>query len=187
MLGAAQQSLDYGSERLFANMSRRLELASNGLATVGAAIHHPREVIDRKEQELTQAGIRLGTNLRSSVRDRQTRFAALSAVERLSGGVGRLIARSEAALSSSSQLLSSLSYERVLERGFALVRDAEGEPVLTAAATQTGQDVSMSFFDGTVGATITGEDLAPKFRKRPKPKKVETNKKGSRDGQGSLF
>lgn len=187
MLGAAQQSLDYGSERLFANMSRRLELASNGLATVGAAIHHPREVIDRKEQELTQAGIRLGTNLRSSVRNRQTRFAALSAVERLSGGVGRLIARSEAALSSSSQLLSSLSYERVLERGFALVRDAEGEPVLTAAATQTGQDVSMSFFDGTVGATITGEDLAPKFRKRPKPKKVETNKKGSRDGQGSLF
>ena len=168
-------------------MSRRLELASNGLATVGAAIHHPREGIDRKEQELTQAGIRLGANLRSFVRDRQTRFAALSAVERLSGGVGRLITRSEAALSSSSQLLSSLSYERVLERGFALVREAEGEPILTVAATQAGQDVSISFSDGTVGATIIGEDLGPKSPKKLKPKKVETNKKGSRDGQGSLF
>ena len=144
-------------------------------------------MIDRKEQELTQAGIRLGANLRSFVRDRQTRFAVLSAVERLSSGVGRLITRSEAALSSSSQLLRSLSYERVLERGFALVREAEGQPVLTAAATQAGQDVSISFSDGTVGATIIGEDLAPKFPKKLKPKKVETNKKGSRDGQGSLF
>jgi exodeoxyribonuclease VII large subunit len=53
-------------------------------------------------------------------------------------------------------LLESFSYERVLDRGFALVLSAAGEPVTRAFELHTGDDVSLRFGDGAVGARVTG-------------------------------
>jgi exodeoxyribonuclease VII large subunit len=53
-------------------------------------------------------------------------------------------------------LLDSYSYERVLERGFALVRTRAGEPVIAAAAVAPGAALTVAFHDGTVGVTADG-------------------------------
>ncbi len=49
--------------------------------------------------------------------------------------------------------LESVSYEKVLERGFALVSDGSGHPVTRAAAIRPGARLQIRFADGTIGAS----------------------------------
>ena len=46
------------------------------------------------------------------------------------------------------KLLESYSFHSVLNRGFALVRDQDGQPVLAAAGTQAGDTIGIEFADG---------------------------------------
>jgi exodeoxyribonuclease VII large subunit len=73
------------------------------------------------------------------------------------------------------RILTALSYQGVLARGFALVRDAAGEPVRSAGAVSTNDPLEIEFGDGRVPAVATG---GPAARKRRNPDK---------QGQGSLF
>jgi exodeoxyribonuclease VII large subunit len=67
-------------------------------------------------------------------------------------------------------LLESYSYERVLERGFALVRDAAGHPVTAAAEAPAGARLGIRFHDGEVAATVTGAHApAPRPPRRKDP------------------
>jgi exodeoxyribonuclease VII large subunit len=67
-------------------------------------------------------------------------------------------------------LLESYSYERVLERGFALVRDAAGHPVTAAAEAPVGARLGIRFHDGEVAATVTGAHTpAPRPPRRKDP------------------
>ncbi|MCE3231796.1 MAG: exodeoxyribonuclease large subunit [Rickettsiaceae bacterium] len=47
-----------------------------------------------------------------------------------------------------AKLLESYSYKKVLERGFAVVRDAKGSVILSAAAIATGEKLELEFHDG---------------------------------------
>jgi len=150
-------------------------------------------------ENLAQLDGRLIGGLRALVRDRAARFEGLSSVERMTGGINRSIANADAALKSSGQLLNSLSYERVLDRGFALVRDADGEPLMQASATSAGQAVSIHFSDGDVGATIMGSGGDQGGKSRPKAASRAAKAPGTsarsaakppakpEAGQGSLF
>ena len=53
------------------------------------------------------------------------------------------------------KLLESYSFHSVLNRGFALVRDQDGHPVLAAAGTRAGDTIGIEFADGRVGARVT--------------------------------
>ncbi|MCW5773039.1 MAG: exodeoxyribonuclease VII large subunit, partial [Rhodospirillaceae bacterium] len=100
---------------------------------------------------------------------------------RMPGLVKRRLADLEQRWASAGQLLESLSYQRVLDRGFALVRDAAGEPVTSAAGARPGLDVAIRFSDGEVGARIAGPAAPPA---RPAPKRRKT---GGNDDQGTLL
>jgi len=78
----------------------------------------------------------------------------------LSDMLGRLWDRLEGL----DRLLESLSYEQVLARGFALVRDAGGRPLLRAQAVEPGTALNIEFADGRVDAVADGAAPA-----RPKP------------------
>jgi exodeoxyribonuclease VII large subunit len=80
-----------------------------------------------------------------------------------------LLHRKELALANSAALLDSYSYEHVLKRGFALVRDANDAPLTNAAALSPGMNVALQFHDGRVGATVDGGDPARKAAKPGKP------------------
>ncbi len=82
---------------------------------------------------------------------------------------------------SAEQLLKAFSYQGVLARGFALVRDGEGHPLRTAAAVTGGTRLEIEFSDGRVGATAFGDGV-------PRPAKPKPRTRGSgTGGQGSLF
>lgn len=82
-------------------------------------------------------------------------------------------------LEQAERLLQSVSYQSILDRGFALVTDATGEIVRRAETVARGDALTIEFTDGKVAAIAAGGE-APKPKARPaaKPEK---------GGQGSLF
>ncbi|KQS81637.1 exodeoxyribonuclease VII large subunit [Rhizobium sp. Leaf384] len=105
--------------------------------------------------------------------------------DRLKGLSGRADAaiiadlrRARSTVSAQDRVLQSLSYQNVLARGYAIVRDADGAPVKAAATLSAGQSVALQFADGTVGA-ITTEGPAPRPRKRGSAEPSEPAKQGS--------
>ena len=88
------------------------------------------------------------------------------------------------------QLLKAFSYQGVLKRGFALVRDGEGRPLRAAAGVSSGMRLDIEFADGRVGAVADGEAKEPKPpaapRAKPRPRGGEGGS-GQGTDQGSLF
>ncbi|MBO6540674.1 MAG: exodeoxyribonuclease VII large subunit [Rhizobiaceae bacterium] len=90
--------------------------------------------------------------------------------------------RSRVRLGQSTRLLETLSHRSVLERGYALVLDADGGLVKRAAALSKGDEVAIRFADGDVGALATGGE-PPKA----KPKSQPAPQAKPSDVQGDLF
>jgi len=136
---------------------------------------------DRLEARLSNAAARL------SLRPATDRIARsrdhLAVLARRSGEIIALLSeRRERQLHEAARLLSSMSYRNVLNRGYAVVRDASDAAVDRAAALSAGDVLSLEFADGRIAATA-GDSDRPK--RRPAPKKVPAEK-SSKD-QGSLF
>jgi len=85
------------------------------------------------------------------------------------------IARRRLQLDNAAQLLASFDYRRVLERGFVLVRNAAGQPVLTAAAVAAGAALTLQFADAAITAVAAGRPAAA----APKPSDAAGRKQGS--------
>lgn len=95
------------------------------------------------------------------------------------------------------QLLSSLSYQSVLQRGFALVRDEAGQALRSVEQAAAGSRVEMEFADGRVQAQVLGDgaDAAPPVARaaaKPMaaakaPRRTSGGGGGNSGPQGSLF
>lgn len=110
------------------------------------------------------------------------------------------IERSRAILDMQSKLLSSLSYQSVLSRGFALVRDANGNAIRHAVTVTTGMALDIEFTDGRIMAEVIGPAVPttpsdqgdrgaatnPLVTRRPPLRKTPGNT-GGPGNQGSLF
>ena len=148
-----RQRFDVAAERLTNALRRNLDVHRRTYIET-AALLRPAGLKNRLAQsgERTQA---LGARMERCYR------------ARLSEGSGRL--------EGLARVLDSLSYRAVLERGFALVRGADGTLRRRAAAVVQGEALSLTFGDGTVSAAAV-EGAKPK----PKAKKGSGN-------QGDLF
>ncbi len=90
-----------------------------------------------------------------------------------------------------AQLLEAYSYQGVLGRGYALVKDERGHVVRAGKNLQSGQRVELVFHDTNKQAVIDGEDnppirIKPASLKPARPKKARKTKKPD-DNQGQLF
>jgi exodeoxyribonuclease VII large subunit len=72
----------------------------------------------------------------------------------------------------------------VLDRGFAIVFDAEGNPVKQAASVAAGDALSLRFRDGDVAVVADGRTDDESAARPSTPKKPVSSRPG---GQGSLF
>ena len=152
LLAEATQRLDDRAERLTAAAGRRLDRQGERLKALGLRLRTPREVADR-------ATIRLSTAERALIRV-----------------FTRRVEVAEHRLDSRAALLNSLSYRRVLGRGFVLVRGTDGKPLTRAAEIAPGAALTLAFADGQVAATAQGT---------PAPKPMRPGKTDTR--QGSLL
>ena len=79
-------------------------------------------------------------------------------------------------LEGQAKLLGTLSYHGVLERGFALVRDAEGRAVRKAAQLGAQDNVEIEFADGRVNAKVDAAAGGPAPGSAPAAAKPEGGK-----------
>ena len=188
------QLLDDG-RRLVSAMARLREECRLRLESAGRGLPDPHSLLAAKAQQLDDRAERLGLGLRGLVREKR------SAAERLAAGIrpgalvqlvnrrrdrtadlgarlqppmARRLAELNERLEQRGQLLESLSYNRMLDRGFALVQDRRGRPVTDTAGAGRAGRVRIRFRDGSVPARIEAPDghtagAAKGSRSRPRP------------------
>jgi len=142
VLGAAGQRVDRASDRLRAASRARLDNALTAIASIGG----------RHNKNLLAAGFAVGENKVASNWARITERAA------------RIYRDRKTALAGTARVLETVSYARVLERGFALVRDEAGALIRRAGAAPAGAHGEIQFADGARGVTFdgAGEGKPPK-------------------------
>jgi exodeoxyribonuclease VII large subunit len=201
-LGSRQRS----SVRRALNEARvHLKAAIRGLPRLEDIVALPRQRFDAADKRLQRA-------LLANTRAHHLRLVRTSGrltttvlLQRLGRGRERLEAlqaRTRVALTNrvssgrrhldgAGQLLKSLSYQSVLQRGFALVRDAQGRTVRLAASVGPGAILGVEFMDGPVtvevkagGAPETAPGVTLPQSVKPAPR-IKGGKPGG--GQGSLF
>ncbi|HJO69826.1 MAG TPA: exodeoxyribonuclease VII large subunit [Rhodospirillales bacterium] len=149
------QRLDDWTERLTNGLEVGLERRRARLGALAAGLVDPRARLARARDRLEAESRALAAAARSLLRDARSRL-------------GRV-----------SDLLESASFERVLERGFALVSERGGAPIATAAETAPGMDIAIRFSDAEAAATVTGSQVAPAERQRPR----RAGRKDTRQGE----
>lgn len=89
--------------------------------------------------------------------------------------------RAEEKLTSTARLLESLSFRRVLKRGYSIVWDETGKPISTVQDATPGRTVEVEFADGKAAATISvGKGGATPVRTPKKARsKLDEPKQGS--------
>ena len=152
------------------------------LDTVGPRSYHAvcRSITLRGET-LRQVGHRLAASREALLRAERTRLAQAAGVtrslgERLAPALHGQLARKASRLDAAAKLFDSLNYKSVLQRGFALVRDADGLPVRSADAVLDGQSLVLEFADGKADATGGRIGTRPRLSK---PKLVAAEEQGA--------
>jgi exodeoxyribonuclease VII large subunit len=180
--------------RLERGKSRAMDERRTRLVAAARALPKPDELLALARQRHDAVSSRLGRALTANTRLHQTRLVKVAArltgrpmlmnmkrsaadLAALAARAGRAIARGQdfrrQRYGAAAKLLESLSYNSVLQRGFAVVRDANDRPVPAAAQTAAGQGLDIQFRDGRVAVHVDGV--------KPKPQKP------AGAGQGTLF
>ena len=144
-------------------------------------------LVERRDRRLTEGFARGRAALTRIAGERRTRFERIGGRLRVEALANRLDSKRRA-LESQAKLLTSLSYQGVLARGFAIVRDETGAMVRRQTGLVDGQALDIEFADGRRGARVAGgaapspPSTAPLAVPEPSPRK-----RGGGSPQGSLF
>jgi exodeoxyribonuclease VII large subunit len=206
LLATRRQRLDLAGSRLGAALSGNVQAHRRGFARAAARLQprvlkgrivacHERVMTLGQRNARALAANTMGwhnrlrgseARLKPALRgETRLRRAALNGVQRRFRPelVKDRIAAGRARLAALDALRVAYSYKGVLARGFALVLDTEGKPIRRAAAIAPGAALAITFDDGTVAATATGDGPPAKAATR-QPARIETPAK---PGQPDLF
>lgn len=182
---------------------RILEEGKTKLRSAARGLPRLQDVLSLPRQRYDMAAGRLGLALQACAQRARGELAGVAArltpqplrlqvaryredinklVTRGTGAVHRGLEVKSTALATQAKLLATLGYQSVLERGFALVLDADGSPIRNASDTRSGQGLEVEFHDGRVGVVVAGG--APQ-KTPPRPKKAQAKKNPG--DQGNLF
>lgn len=166
LLGLATQRFDELAERLprgLQNVAQRKALGLNRLIG-GLSVSRLRQTANFQDKRLATTAIRLAPAYERRLSD--------------------LAAR----LDTAGRMLESLSFERVLERGFVLVEGDDGKPVARAADLGAGDKVQARFADASVSMEVLGGGVEPKpVKPKPKARPKKTKPTNPDERQGTLL
>jgi exodeoxyribonuclease VII large subunit len=166
-----------------------------------------REAVDRLVRRKSQAMARGSATRRARFERLAGTLSLRPALHRLERGRERLrdlgdrlgpcfaagIVARRRSLAAHAQMLGSLSYQSVLQRGFAVVRDETGRPVRHSRSLTHGDRLDIELADGRVAAEVQSTGSRPEEASGPpkeepaaRPARGTRSSKAGR-GQGSLF
>lgn len=191
-----------------AHHTRHVRIASRlSPRLLGTRLERARDRLDATERRARDALARIASSRRARLERISGRLQPAPLrhrVERCGERLGVLAARGRQAILNAAQhrhrlldaqakLLASLSYQSVLARGYALVRDAEGTMIRAAAAVSNGQRLEIEFKDGRIAAEAISTTPSkarperPQNEGRPSREPSAAPPKRGSSGQGSLF
>ncbi len=162
----AERRMMSGAQRLLQQHKTHLQGLARGLGD-------PKRLLETAVQRLDHLSSKLDLGLQNWLRQRQSRLNELSAkfspqgllrrsqdMLRIVSGMGERILNTEQKILKDRRLklqnlgamLESLSFERVLDRGYAVVFDDKGGIVPSAKKLSAGEDISIRFRDGEAKA-----------------------------------
>jgi exodeoxyribonuclease VII large subunit len=197
--------LTTAARRVLQHSRTHLKAATRGLPRLEDLLAMPRQRFDACER-------RLGRALIANARIHHTRYARIAArlrptpllnrisvcgeragaLQRRAGQALRnnLVARRRQ-LEGHGKLLDTLSYQSVLQRGFALVRDSEGRTIRAAASVHPGDRLDIELHDGRIEVEAKSIQTAAGKEQFPGPVAPQPGVRRPRGrsggGQGSLF
>lgn len=130
LLEVKAQSLDFQADKLQRSFSAGLQQKASRISELAAKIRHPKDRVAEAQRLLS------------------LHTAALTRA-----GAG-LLKGPQKHLDHTGRMLESLSFKRVLERGFAVVRDEGGKVIARADMAKDGQNAQIEFADQTLAATL---------------------------------
>ncbi len=182
------QTLDF-QRRMLACFGRGVEQRRKHLSQLARLLPRAEMLFASPRQRLDIAGDKLGRALQRNVREHRSHFQKVDALlrpkvleNRIALGRERtnaLITRAGRAergqiekagkqLAGLGRLLEGMSYKGVLERGFALVRGADGKVRRRAGEVEAGEALSLRFADGDAAA-VAGGVAGPKAKAKKSP------------------
>jgi exodeoxyribonuclease VII large subunit len=182
-----QQRLDVSGERLALATRQLVERRGHALVSLVRGLVSPEMVIAAKRQLLVGEARALKSAMERFKGDTLQKIGRTSDRleqygERLRRCGIELLVHGLRQVDQLGKLLESYSFHSVLNRGFALVRNQDGHPVLVAAETHAGDTISVEFADGRIGAKVTeGLTAAPRVVAPPR------RRDGGSGNQGSLL
>lgn len=157
LLEQANQAVDDQSDRLRNALANLLAARGARIERAAAGIRSPAEQVARAGERVGGFAERLSNAVEARLASAGARYRATHAHRRMTESVERRRAALGERLGGLAALLESLSYQRVLERGFAVVRDSAGKPVARAADAAPGGAVEIQFADARLGARLDGK------------------------------
>ena len=193
--------LDEDGARLLRTSARIITDAAKDLENLARRLPRPEQLVEEAEQRLDERSQRLvrakGVMLLGLASNVQRLGAALispalqiaakhdqfeARVQAFARAFRRVLEIKNEDLKRLARVLESVSYQRVLDRGFALVTRAGDTPVLSAKEAKPGDDWRAHFLDGVVNLKVAGG--GPEI---PKKKSRQPAKDKSADPQGTLL
>jgi len=171
LLGLASQRFDELAERLprgLLNVTQQKTLTMNRLIG-GLSLSRLTQMIGFQENRLQTSVARLLPSHQRKLKELASR------------------------LENTGRMLDSLSFERVLERGYVLIEGSDGKPVAKASDLALGDKVRARFADAAVAMQVLSDgnsviDSDAKQNDPPKPKRQKAKKKPESDNrQGRLL
>ena len=181
LLSVPRQRVELAASRLGPAMRLCLEHRRSRAATLGnrLARQSPQARLARMGERVQRLGAQLQTVHTARLRRESQNIARCR--DRIDAFGQRLLRalvhnseRQKQRLGTLSSLLDTLGYRQVLNRGFALVRNAAGAPVRAAAHLENGSSLEIEFADGRISAIARDGG-------KPAPRGARPS------GQGTLF
>ena len=179
------QVLDHG-RRLVAASGRYLEERRTRVEGLGRGLPDPRRIVEEMTQRLDERGERLGLAAAAFLRARQGEVAELAAqlphprqqlrlaaagftplAERFARIGPRLLEPARQELDALARILETTSYQKVLQRGFAVVRGPEGV-ITRAEQVSPGLVLDIEFAGAAHVSAVAGEGPAEGSKAGPK-------------------
>jgi exodeoxyribonuclease VII large subunit len=190
VLALPRQRLDHAAAALARALRANAQIHRLGYSRIGGRLSPQllRTNVERRRERYSGIAQRLRASVAANIETYRTRIArqrerVIVFTQRAERAVRTLIATRLARCERDAQLLAAFSYRGVLARGFALVRDAAGQPLHSATAAVAGMPIQIEFSDGRVGAHVDGASSAGT---PDEPTKLRA-KRGGGAGQGDLF
>ena len=131
LIDEASQRIDDWGERLYNSLGSGMSTRVRSLVHLYKRLRHPKQILAQGQIALKKETLSLKNTSRNFIRENRYQLDRLTS------------------------LLESYSYERVLERGFVLIRDKNDQPIFSAKKAIPGEALTATFKDGIINIMVS--------------------------------